>query len=274
MIAKRIIPCLDIKNGRVVKGINFVDLVDAGDPVALAKAYNDQQADELVFLDITASSDNRDIVIDLVERVASEVFIPFTVGGGIRSTQDMRDILLAGAEKISVNTAAVMRPELIKEGAHQFGTQCIVIAIDARRSQSSRGVFFSTIPDVLRQLCPIDEKTQFEVVIHGGRTPTGLDAVKWAAHAVSLGAGEILLTSMDADGTKKGYDHPLTAAVREAVRVPIIASGGAGTLQHVVDILDVADAALLASILHFGDVTISEIKAKMIKANIPTRILR
>jgi cyclase len=274
MIAKRIVPCLDIHNGRVVKGINFVDLADAGDPVALAKAYNDQQADELVFLDITASSDNRDIVIDLVERVANEVFIPFTVGGGIRTTQDMRDILLAGAEKISVNTAAVMRPDLIAEGAHQFGTQCIVVAIDARSRKSTNGHFYDSIPTVLQECCPLDSDSQFEVVIHGGRTPTGLDAVKWSAYAESLGAGEILLTSMDADGTKQGYDMPLTTAIRRAVRIPIIASGGAGTLDHVVDVLGVADAALLASILHFGEVTVADIKLKMIESKIPTRILR
>ena len=249
------------------------DLADAGDPVALAKAYNDQQADELVFLDITASSDDRDIVLDLVERVANEVFIPFTVGGGIRSTQDMRDILLAGAEKVSINTAAVMRPELIIEGAHQFGTQCIVVAIDARSRKSAVGHFYESIPDGLRRVCSIDTQSQFEVVIHGGRTPTGLDAVKWATYAESLGAGEILLTSMDADGTKLGYDRPLTTAIRQAVRIPIIASGGAGTLAHVVEILDIADAALLASMLHFGETTVAEIKTKMIEAKIPTRVL-
>lgn len=274
MIAKRIIPCLDIHKGRVVKGVNFVDLADAGDPVALAKAYNEQQADELVFLDITASSDDRDIVLDLVERVANEVFIPFTVGGGIRSTQDMRDILLAGAEKVSINTAAVMRPALIEEGAHQFGTQCVVVAIDARSRCSDVGYYYESIPQSLRQTCALDKQSQFEVVIHGGRTPTGLDAVKWATYAQSLGAGEILLTSMDADGTKQGYDRPLTTAIRQAVRIPIIASGGAGTLDHVVEILNVADAALLASLLHFGETTVSAIKQNMIEANIPTRILR
>ncbi len=273
MIAKRIIPCLDIHKGRVVKGVNFVDLADAGDPVALAKAYNEQQADELVFLDITASSDDRNIVLDLVERVANEVFIPFTVGGGIRCTQDMRDILLAGAEKVSINTAAVMRPSLIKEGANQFGTQCVVVAIDARSRRSVAGFFYESIPESQRNVCALDEHSLFEVVIHGGRTPTGLDAVKWAAYAESLGAGEILLTSMDADGTKLGYDRPLTSAIRQVVRIPIIASGGAGTLDHVVEILDVADAALLASLLHFGETTVSAIKKKMIDANISTRIV-
>ncbi|MDD5455423.1 MAG: imidazole glycerol phosphate synthase subunit HisF [Candidatus Margulisbacteria bacterium] len=260
MIAKRIIPCLDIKNGRVVKGVNFVNLIDAGDPVELAKLYDDQNADELVFLDITASSDRRNIVLDLVERVANQVFIPFTVGGGIKTVEDMREILLAGAEKISINTAAIENPELLSRGAEKFGVQCVVLAVDAKRIQSKKGAAASIPVNKLTQDCLCDEESQFEIYIQGGRTATGIDAVKWAQKAEKLGAGEILLTSMDADGTKNGYDTALTSVIKKHTTIPIIASGGAGTIEHIKDILEVADAALLASLLHYGNLKVKDIK--------------
>ncbi len=239
MLAKRIIPCLDVDRGRVVKGMSFVNLVDAGDPVEQGARYDREGADELVFLDITASSDRREIVADMVRRVADRVFIPFTVGGGIRSVDDIRGILKAGADKISVNTAAVENPSLIREGAERFGAQCIVVAIDAKRRGDG-----------------------WEVYLHGGRTPTGIDAVAWAVEAASLGAGEILLTSMDRDGRKDGYDLPLTRAVSEAVNIPVIASGGAGTLDHLYEALTIggASAVLAASIFHFGQFTIEQAK--------------
>jgi len=242
MLAKRIIPCLDVTGGRVVKGVNFVNLVDAGDPVAAALAYDQQGADELVFLDITASSDGRDTMVEVIARTADQVFIPLTVGGGIRSTADIGRMLRAGADKVSVNTAAVQRPELLREGADRFGSQCMVLAIDARRVPGK--------PDA------------WEVFTHGGRTPTGLDAVAWAVTGTELGAGEILLTSMDTDGTRDGYDCALTRAVADAVPIPIIASGGAGCLQHLLDVLDQgrADAVLAASIFHFGDHTVPAAK--------------
>jgi len=244
MLAKRIIPCLDVNAGRVVKGVRFLDLVDAGDPVAQARRYDAEGADELVFLDITASSDRRAIVTQMVRAVADAVFIPFTVGGGIRTVDDMRAILLAGADKISVNTAAVQQPQLIAEGALKFGSQCIVVAIDARR-----------IPET--------NPPRWEVFLHGGRTPTGKDAMAWAIEAERLGAGEILLTSMDRDGTQDGYDLELTAQVAAAVSIPVIASGGVGTLEHLHAGLTVggASAALAASIFHFGQHTIAEAKA-------------
>ena len=244
MLAKRIIPCLDVNAGRVVKGVRFLDLVDAGDPVAQARRYDAEGADELVFLDITASSDRRAIVTQMVRAVADAVFIPFTVGGGIRTVDDMRAILLAGADKISVNTAAVQQPQLIAEGALKFGSQCIVVAIDARR-----------IPET--------NPPRWEVFLHGGRTPTGKDAIAWAIEAERLGAGEILLTSMDRDGTQDGYDLELTAQVAAAVSIPVIASGGVGTLEHLYTGLTVggASAALAASIFHFGQHTIAEAKA-------------
>jgi cyclase len=244
MLAKRIIPCLDVNAGRVVKGVRFLDLVDAGDPVAQARRYDAEGADELVFLDITASSDRRAIVTQMVRAVADAVFIPFTVGGGIRTVDDMRAILLAGADKISVNTAAVQQPQLIAEGALKFGSQCIVVAIDARR-----------IPET--------NPPRWEVFLHGGRTPTGKDAIAWAIEAERLGAGEILLTSMDRDGTHDGYDLELTAQVAAAVSIPVIASGGVGTLEHLHAGLTVggASAALAASIFHFGQHTIAEAKA-------------
>lgn len=245
MLAKRIIPCLDVDRGRVVKGISFVNLVDAGDPVEQGARYDREGADELVFLDITASSDRREIVAEMVRRVADRVFIPFTVGGGIRTVEDIRAILMAGADKISVNTAAVQNPNLIREGAEKFGAQCIVVAIDAKRRKADPG-----------------DSLSWEVYLHGGRTPTGIDAIEWAQAAANLGAGEILLTSMDRDGRKDGYDLELTRAVADAVNIPVIASGGAGTLEHLHEALDQghASAVLAASIFHFGQFTIGEAK--------------
>jgi len=242
MLAKRIIPCLDVDRGRVVKGISFVNLVDAGDPVEQGARYDREGADELVFLDITASSDRREIVAGMVRRVADRVFIPFTVGGGVRTVDDIHAILKAGADKISVNTAAVQNPDLIREGAERFGAQCIVVAVDAKRREAS--------------------PQSWEVYLHGGRTPTGIDAVEWARRAAELGAGEILLTSMDCDGHKDGYDLELTRAVAEAVNIPVIASGGAGRLEHLFDAFTIgkASAALAASIFHFGEFTIGEAK--------------
>jgi imidazole glycerol-phosphate synthase subunit HisF len=242
MLAKRIIPCLDVDRGRVVKGISFVNLIDAGDPVEQGARYDREGADELVFLDITASSDRREIVAEMVRRVADTVFIPFTVGGGIRTVDDIRHILKAGADKISVNTAAVQNPQLIREGAERFGAQCIVVAIDAKRRAGDRPAW--------------------EVYLHGGRTPTGMDAIEWAQQAASLGAGEILLTSMDCDGHRDGYDLALTRAVAEAVNIPVIASGGAGTLEHLYEALTEgkASAVLAASIFHFGQFTIGAAK--------------
>jgi cyclase len=246
MLAKRIIPCLDVKDGRVVKGVRFVDLRDAGDPVEAALAYDAQGADELVFLDITASHEARDIMLDVVRRTAEGIYMPLTVGGGLRSVDDVRRLLRAGADKVSLNTAALARPALIREAVEGFGSQCIVIAIDARRETVSQG-------GVLR----------WGVYTHGGRHPAGRDALDWAREAVELGAGEILLTSMDRDGTKDGYDLELTRAVSEAVSVPVIASGGAGSLEHLYEGLveGCADAALAASIFHFGTHTIAEAKA-------------
>jgi cyclase len=254
MLAKRIIPCLDVDRGRVVKGISFVNLVDAGDPVEQGARYDREGADELVFLDITASSDRREIVADMVRRVADRVFIPFTVGGGIRTVDDIRAILKAGADKISVNTAAVQNPDLIREGAERFGAQCIVVAIDAKRRS--------------------DEKLAWEVFLHGGRTPTGIDAVEWARQAAELGAGEILLTSMDCDGRKDGYDLELTRAVAEAVNIPVIASGGAGNLEHLHQALAIgkASAVLAASIFHFGEFTIGEAKQYLRERGILMRL--
>jgi len=251
MLAKRIIPCLDVKDGRVVKGVRFVQLRDAGDPVECAKAYEKQQADELVFLDITASYEKRNIMIDIVRRTAANVFMPFTVGGGIRNIIDIRNLLNAGAEKISINTAAVNSPKLIKEAANKFGSQCIVVAIDAKREDSS-----------------------WEVFIHGGRTPTGKDAVKWAKQAEKLGAGEILLTSMDFDGTKDGYDIELTKTISEAVKIPVIASGGAGKPKHFKEVLTKgkADAALAASIFHYGEYSVGEIKNYLKRQGVNVRI--
>lgn len=251
MLAKRIIPCLDVTGGRVVKGTRFVDLRDAGDPVECARAYDAQGADELVFLDITASSDNRETMVDLVARTAEHCFMPLTVGGGIRVVEDFRTMLLAGADKVSVNTAAIRDPGLISGAASTFGSQCVVVAIDAKQDGPGR----------------------WRVYTHGGRKPTELDAVEWALRVAELGAGEILLTSMDADGTCEGYDIELTAAVSRAVRIPVIASGGAGNLDHLVDVLDrgQADAVLAASIFHFGTYRIAEAKAYLAARGIPVR---
>ena len=251
MYAKRIIPCLDVKNGRVVKGMSFLNLVDAGDPVECAKQYDKQGADELVFLDITASSDSRNITIDMVEKVANSIFIPFTVGGGIRSVDDFNALLRAGADKVSVNSAAVHRPELISEAAYKFGSQCVVTAIDAKRRGDGT----------------------WEVYVNGGRKPVGLDAVKWAVECEKRGAGEILLTSMDEDGQKKGYDLELTRAVSQRVGIPVIASGGAGALEHFYDAFTVgkADAVLAASLFHFGEIPVPELKEYLTKKGIPVR---
>ena len=253
MLSVRIIPCLDVHEGRVVKGVNFVNLIDAGDPVEQAKAYEQQGADELVFLDITASSDERNTMIDVVKRTASECFMPLTVGGGLRNVENIRDMLNAGADKVSLNTAAVNDPELIRKASSKFGNQCIVVAIDAKRC---------------------GDEDRWEVYTHGGRRPTGLDAIEWAEKVVSLGAGEILLTSMDADGTKAGYDNALTRAVSEAVEVPVIASGGAGNLDHLADALDEgkASAVLAASIFHFGTYTIHEAKEHLKARGLPVRL--
>ena len=250
MKTARIIPCLDVDRGRVVKGVNFVDLRDAGDPVELAARYDAEGADELVFLDITASSDARDTTVEMAAHVAEQVFIPFTIGGGIRSVDDARRLLRAGADKVSVNSAAVDRPELIREIAEEFGSQCCVVAIDARRTDLG-----------------------FEVFVHGGRTATGLDALAWAQQAEALGAGEILLTSMDRDGTKDGFDIELTRALTDSRSIPVIASGGVGTLQHLVEgvTLGHADAVLAASIFHFGQHTIGEAKQAMTDAGVPVR---
>lgn len=252
MLAKRIIPCLDIAGGRVVKGVKFVELRDAGDPVEAARAYEQQGADELTFLDITASHEQRDTIVEVVRAVAAQVFMPLTVGGGIRVAADVRRMLLAGADKVSINTAAILNPEILNETATQYGSQCIVLAIDARRKADGSG---------------------WEVFTHGGRKPTGLDAVKWAVEGVGRGAGEILLTSMDADGTKNGYDLGLTRAVSEAVGVPVIASGGAGNLQHLVEAVTdgKADAVLAASIFHFGEFTIGQAKSYMKERGVVVR---
>ncbi len=252
MLAKRIIPCLDVDRGRVVKGTKFLNLRDAGDPVECAKEYDRQGADELVFLDITASHEGRATMIDVVQRTASECFMPLTVGGGIRAAADMRAMLKAGADKTSVNTAAIQRPDLVREGAERFGSQCIVVAIDAKRVGDGR----------------------WSVFTHGGRNPTKLDAVEWAQRVQSLGAGEILLTSMDADGTKAGYDIALTRAISEAVHIPVIASGGAGTLEHMADVLGEgkADAVLAASIFHFGEYKVADVKRFLKEKGIEVRL--
>jgi cyclase len=275
MLAKRIIPCLDVDRGRVVKGIRFVDLVDAGDPVEQARRYDREGADELVFLDITASSDRREIVRDMVRKVADSVFIPFTVGGGIRTIDDMRDILASGADKVSVNTAAINDPSVISEGARAFGSQAVVVAIDARQTapklQPPPEDDMVMNPFAFR-LPPLSFPS-WEVYTHGGRTPTGIDAIDWARQAAQRGAGEILLTSMDCDGTRDGYDIELTRAIAEAVSIPVIASGGAGTLEHLWEALGEgkASAVLAASIFHFGEFTIGQAKEYLRKRGLPMR---
>jgi cyclase len=248
----RIIPCLDVKDGRVVKGVNFVNLVDAGDPVEQARVYDEAGADELTFLDITASSDNRDIILDIAASTAEQCFMPLTIGGGVRNTGDIRRLLLAGADKVSINTAAVKRPEFVAEAAERFGAQCIVVAIDARRSGPG----------------------SWEVFTHGGREPTGIDAVEWAGRMAASGAGEILLTSMDRDGTKEGFDCALTRAIADSVSIPVIASGGVGTLDHLVEGVREGHAAavLAASIFHFGTYSIREAKEHMARAGVPVRL--
>jgi len=251
VLAKRIIPCLDVRDGRVVKGVNFVNIRDAGDPVELAAYYSDQGADELVFLDITATSDGRETVADVVERTAAKVFVPLTVGGGIRTLEDFKLLLRAGADKISVNSAAVKDPSLISRAAERFGSQCVVLAVDARHRPEGG----------------------YEVVVAGGRTPTGRDAVEWVREAERLGAGEILLTSMDADGTKAGFDLEMTKAVTDAVSIPVIASGGCGSLEHFAEVFEKTgcDAALAASLFHFGELTVPQVKEYLRGRNIPVR---
>ncbi len=254
MLAKRIIPCLDVDNGRVVKGVKFLEIKDAGDPVEIARRYDLEGADELTFLDITASSDDRETMVHVVEKVAGEIFIPLTVGGGIRTLEDIRRMLNAGADKVSINSAAVHRPEFVKEAAERFGSQCIVVAIDAKKVS--------------------EEPRRWEIFTHGGRKPTGLDAIEWAQKMVALGAGEILLTSMDRDGTKQGFDLALTRAVSEAVPVPVIASGGVGNLDHLAEgvTLGKADAVLAASIFHFGEFAIREAKTHLAQRGIEVRL--
>lgn len=254
MLAKRIIPCLDVTNGRVVKGVNFVALQDAGDPVEIARRYDEQGADELTFLDITASSDNRDLILHIIEDVASQVFIPLTVGGGVRAVDDVRRLLNAGADKVSINTTAVLNPDVVEQAAGRFGSQCIVVAIDAKKVEG--------------------KPYQWEVFTHGGRNATGLDAVKWAEKMVSLGAGELLVTSMDRDGTRIGFNNPLNRAISDAVDVPIIASGGVGNLQHLVEGVQLggADAVLAASIFHYGEFTVEQAKHYMQQHGIEVRL--
>jgi cyclase len=255
-LAKRIIPCLDVENGRVVKGVNFVDIRDAGDPVEIARRYNEQGADEITFLDITASHEGRDTTVHTVEKIAEQVFIPLTVGGGIRAVEDIRTMLNAGADKVAINTAAIVNPDLVREAAQRFGSQCIVVAIDAKRVDDLNGA------------------PRWEIFTHGGRKPTGIDAVAWAKKMADFGAGEILLTSMDRDGTKNGFELGVTRAITDAVDIPVIASGGVGTLDHLVDgvLLGGADAVLAASIFHFGQFTVPQAKAYMAARGIDVRI--
>ena len=252
MLTVRIIPCLDVKNGRVVKGVNFLDLIDAGDPVEQAKIYDKEGAAELTFLDITASSENRDTILDVVSRTAEQCFMPLTVGGGVRSEKDIRNLLLAGADKVSINTAAVQRPLFVQEAANKFGSQCIVVAIDAKRVDSG----------------------DFQVFTHGGRIATGINAVEWAKQMVDYGAGEILLTSMDRDGTKKGFDIPLTKLIASSISIPLVASGGVGSIDHFSEgvIEGGASAVLAASVFHFGQVRISDVKANMLGLGLPVRL--
>lgn len=281
MLAKRIIPCLDVKDGRVVKGVNFVGLRDAGDPVEIAMRYDEEDADEITFLDITASYEKRGIILEVVRETARRVFLPLTVGGGIRTIEDIRSILGVGADKVSINTAAVQNPYIVEEGAEKFGSQCIVVAIDARRI-TSKELSNLTLENHYREngweeiweKIRVDENSKFEVYTHGGRNPTGIDAVKWAKFVESIGAGEILLTSMDRDGTKMGYDLELTMAISTSIRIPLIASGGAGNLQHLYEgfVEGKADAVLAASIFHYREYTIREAKEYLKEKGIPVRL--
>jgi len=267
VLTKRIIPCLDLKDGRVVKGTHFVNLRDAGDPVELAQRYNEQGADEVVFLDITASKENRGAIISVIKRAADHLFLPLTVGGGIRTLDDMQQLLRAGADKVSVNTSAVLDPDLINRGAERFGTQCVVTAIDVRRhSEMQTGATPVNLPD--------GSECWYEVVIYGGSKPTGIDAIRWAKECEERGAGEILLTSMETDGTKNGFDIPITAAISEAVGIPVVASGGVGTLEHFYEgfVHGKADACLAASVFHFGEFTISQVKDYLAERGIPVRL--
>lgn len=268
MLAKRIIPCLDVKDGRVVKGIHFKDLKDAGDPVASAILYDKEGADEIVFLDITASIQKRKIILEVVKRIAENIFIPFTVGGGIRTLEDIREILKSGADKVSINTCAVENPDIITKASAEFGSQCIVVAIDAKKIVSSRQLAMS------REQKKLNRHSGWEVYIYSGTKPTGKDAVEWAKEVEKLGAGEILLTSIDFDGTKNGYDIELTRAISSSVKIPVIASGGAGKMKHIYDVFEKgkADAALAASIFHYGEIRIADLKKYLQKKGIPVRI--
>lgn len=279
MLVKRIIPCLDVKDGRVVKGTNFLNLQDAGDPVENARFYDEQGADELAFLDITASAEKRQIILEVVRRTAEEIFMPLTVGGGVRTIEDIRQLLRAGADKVSINTAAVQNPDIVREAAERFGSQCIVVAIDAKRVRGEKEVWPKAEEFILQgqeeQLSSLKNQLSWEVFIHGGRTSTGIDALAWAKKAEEYGAGEILLTSMDRDGTKRGYDLLLTRIFSESLSIPIIASGGAGTLAHLRDVLlyGQADAVLAASIFHYRQYTIREAKEYLKSYNIPVRLI-
>lgn len=266
-LTRRIIPCLDLKDGRVVKGTHFLQLRDAGDPVELAQRYNEQGADEVVFLDITASREQRGTIIDVIQRAADQLFLPLTVGGGIRSVDDIQQILRAGADKVSINTSAVQDPALISRGAEKFGTQCIVLAEDVRRN-------YAPNPKATPIQLPDGRSCWYEVVTYGGSKPTGIDAVAWAKEAEERGAGEILLTSMETDGTKNGFDLPITAAISEAASIPVIASGGVGTLEHFYDgfTLGKADACLAASVFHYGELTVREVKDYLARRGIPVRL--
>ena len=277
MLTKRIIPCLDVKDGRVVKGINFVHLRDAGDPVENARVYDEQGADELTFLDITASPERRKIILEVVRRTAEEVFMPLTVGGGVRSLEDIRGLLRAGADKVSINTAAVQNLDLVREASEKFGSQCIVVAIDAKRQPAEEGLW-NRADRVVKEgdgdeLAAFGKKLSWEVFIHGGRTPTGLDVLEWASRMEKNGAGEILLTSMDRDGTKEGYDIPLTRVISDALGIPVIASGGAGTVEHLREVLmqGKADAVLAASIFHYRQYTVREVKEYLRKNGLRVR---
>lgn len=277
MLAKRIIPCLDVRDGRVVKGVNFVNITDAGDPVENAIFYDEQGADELVFLDITASHEKRKIILDVVEKTAEDCFMPLTVGGGIRDLNDIRDLLNAGCDKVSINTTAIREPEFIRKAAQRFGTQCIVVAIDAKSCIGAGGEppeWMASIKDF--DLVPPKGKQSWEIYTHGGRKPRGIDAVQWAMYMEYLGAGEILLTSMDRDGTKDGYDILLTRTISESVKIPVIASGGAGNLEHLYEALDAgkADAVLAASIFHYREYTVEQAKEYLASKGIPVRLTK